>query len=179
MASVQGEVMEDTRETPPKQELTWVVMPDGEERCVTFHAGFHLCNKHDPPRSRGIGSTRIAWTLKYGGGAIEFFVYTGFGMSHEAFMETGDEWCNHGRHVDGYPISPPTAGPVTIHVPDEDGDECPVINTKCRYDFGYSIGDIAFKILRDQGGDALWKWLREFLYSYLLDSQDSSNEVVG
>lgn len=122
----------------------------------------------EPNKNYGIGSVELGWYVKGEAGVIQFTLITGWHLKRVA-----DELI---RRCDGpngqFPHCSlqPLPSDIGYHspVPLYDGqtvltDECPFLDGRpCYYDGSSSMADGVFKVLVEQGEDALWAALEEW-----------------
>lgn len=147
---------------------TWprVEMPDDEERIIRFRPAFHRCHP-DPSKNYGIGSVTMLWILRVGDWAIGWDVHTGWELPDEAF-EAANPDCTHPMHQNGAPTHGVSAGAVDWHSPmprweDQSRSQecCPITGTACYLDSRFLVANDLLTILRAEGDEAVWKWMRE------------------
>lgn len=158
----------------------YLEVPDDELRVVRFKPAFHRCHP-EPSKNYGIGGVRMLWVLRVGDWAIDWDVSTDWGLPDEAFRAAAPD-CTHRMHRNGYPsMGKASGGAVCWHSPVpmwEDGsptaEHCPIIGRACYTDNGFLLADEVFDMLRVEGDDAVWKYLRS-----LLDERRTENASLS
>lgn len=149
---------------------TWprLDVPDDEERIIRFRPAFHRCHP-EPSKNYGIGSVRMHWWLRLGDWAIGWDVNTGWEMPDKEFKAANPD-CTHPLHQNGAPTHPVSAGAVDFHSPVPRWEDqslaqecCPITNAPCYLDSGFLIADDVLTILRTEGDEAVWAWMRSAL----------------
>lgn len=133
-------------------------MPDGFERAIEFHPAFDFREDPDPDkRGRGAHSAELHFALIGPMGAVALHVFTGWAYKFD----------QHDRHpeLDIRQILTMAAG-VYIHkrpVGDaEEIKECQWLGQCVGGPMSFSGGDEPYKILVQQGEEALWSELRQW-----------------
>lgn len=128
------------------------------ERIVTFSTPFDKRHS-DPKKNYGIGSSQCYMVLKGGKGAVDFTFSTGIYPSH-----LYEEWKKSGT-----PAFEPMGFQVGYHSPIavyEDQTvtcaECTVLGGNCYSDGGFCIADEYYKVLIEEGDEAVWAKLQEY-----------------
>lgn len=144
------------------------------DREILIEPAYHKC-----PES-GICDPCIFFILRDPdrGAAITFRLATGWGMPDDAFKAASPD-CTHAYHQNGWPFRAAgefSAGPVSFHFAAPIGHcqtaaPCDVLGdiTECYGDVGFSMGDVAFDVLRTKGSDGLFEWMEESLYGFTAD----------
>lgn len=134
------------------------------EKIIQFDAAYDKRHK-DPKKNYGIHGVTLRFVLKGEKGAINFVVYTNWMLPH---IEKEQEAKGASSGVE-YRISRPMPADLGYHsyVPQYEGqetmtDECPWLDGKpCYYDGSTLYAETVFKVLVEDGGDALWEKLEQ------------------
>lgn len=140
------------------------------KREISFKPAFDKRNS-DPKKDCGIHGVEMFWTLTGPLGAIALTIFTGWMLDH---IEDEMEARTHSGV--GFRITRPSAAGVSYHSPKpmyEDqqpsSTPCDLIGCNCYSDTSFTGGDEPFRILKEQGSDAVWKWLENY-YAQTLNS---------
>lgn len=133
------------------------------ERIIQFDPAYDKRHKN-PSKNYGIHGVTLRFVLKGEKGAINFVVFTNWMLPH-----IEKEYENKGLKPGvEYRISRPMPADLGYHshVPQYEGqtimDDCPWLDGKpCYYDGSTLHAETIFKVLVEEGGDALWEQLEK------------------
>jgi len=148
------------------------------DREIVFQPAFDK-RSPDPGKNYGIHGVTMTWYLKGISGAIQFVVYTNWQLPHvtqEMEIKAKEEFIAC--------LWEPMAADIGYHshVPMYEGqplmtDHCEVINGPCYYDGSSLQADDGFKILLENGGEAVWEWMEEY-YNNHFCPDTSEKEIL-
>lgn len=140
-----------------------------EERIIRFRPAWHKCDP-DPHKDRGIHGVEMFWILRTGLWAVDWMVYTQWGLPDAEFHLVR---CTHPAHQGSWPSTGEAMGAgITIHSPvplyedQSPNPVCPITEASCYTDSSFALGNIWFELLRAKGDEIVWQQMREFLQEY-------------
>jgi len=136
------------------------------ERIVRFSKPFDKRNP-EPSKNYGIGCSQCYMILKGDKGAVDFTFSTGI-YPHHLY----EEWKKSGttaREPMGFQVG--YHSPVAQHKGQEPlTQDCETIGGVCYSDGGFCIADDYYKLLIEEGDEAVWAKLQEY-YSLVFEAQ--------
>mgnify|MGYP001569974091 CR=1 FL=1 len=135
----------------------------------------------DPKKNYGIHGVEMRWYVKGPLGAVQFVVYTGWMLDHiEKEMESK-------RHDSiGFSITRPMPADLGYHSPkplyegQSDRADCDLLKGgSCYYDGSTLNADVPFRILKEQGSEAVWKYLENYYHETFDAALSAGDEREG
>lgn len=136
----------------------------------------------DPKKSYGVHGVDMRWYVRGPEGAVQFVVYTNWHLPHvqeRLDARDGSKFPHvlcHPLPADiGYHARTAQYDGQTPITPDE---PCPLIGVPCYYDGSGLHAEKVFRILIEQGGDALWAYLDNY-YNETFGLPDPARAGLG
>ena len=153
------------------------------KREITFLPAYDK-RSDDPNKNYGIHGVEMRWILKGEKGAVQFLVYTNWYLPHVVEHLIGAKYSYQSSKIfSASKVSAlflPMAADVGYHSPKPfyEGqismEDCPFLDSKlCYYDGSGLLAEEYFKVLTEEGDEAVWKKMEE----YYVERFEEENEA--
>lgn len=140
-----------------------VTHADGLDRIIQLTPGFDLRDP-DPSKNYGVGSCRVMFVVAGQGGAVHFLLLSGWypvSVEHESQAMAADL---------GYHWKRPQYDDHAV-----DDAECQFTGGACYYDGSGLNAERPWRILREEGLDALWDFLTVEYYERVAGTDEGGH----
>ena len=131
------------------------------EHWIEWHAAYDKRDP-DPSKNYGVHGVDMRWYVRGENGVVQFVIYTNWHLPHIIEEQMSDHHrgsrCQPMPADIGYHSLAPQYESQTSLM-----DECPLLNNRpCYYDGSTMHAETVFKLLIEEGGDAVWEYLDEY-----------------